>query len=239
MDRRRMMIGAALGMVEAGAAGAQEDGGRRFASGGTPISVEWFAGPAGKAPGLLLLHGADGLAYGDRYRLAARLLAGAGFHVGLPHYLDRTGERRVSYSTLRERYPVWAGTVRDATAWLAGQPEVDGSRLGLVGISLGAALALTTASSGEAVRALVDISGPLPEALERSGRPLPPTLILHGEEDRIVPVDNARRLERLLVEAGTPHEMQLYPGQGHALSGPAQFDAASRTASFLGRYLKG
>ena len=239
MDRRRMMIGAASSVTAATAAVAQDEGSRRFTSGGTTISVDWFAGPAGKAPGLLLLHGADGLVYGDRYRLAARLLAGAGFHVGLPHYLDRTGERRVSYSTLRERYPIWAGTVRDATSWLAGQPEVTGSRLGLVGISLGAALALTTASSGDRIAALVDISGPCPEALEESARALPPTLILHGEEDRVVPVDNARRLERLLAAAGTPHEVQLYPGQGHALSGPAQFDAASRTASFLGRYLTG
>lgn len=239
MDRRRMMIGAASTMTAMTDAGAQDDGSRRFTSGGTSIAVEWFAGPAGRAPGLLLLHGADGLASGDRYRLAARLLAGAGFHVGLPHYLDRTGERRVTYATLRERYPVWAGTVRDATAWLAAQPEVDGSRLGLVGISLGAALALTTASAGGRIGALVDISGPCPEALEHAGRPLPPTLILHGEEDRVVPVDNARRLGRLLAAAGTPHEVQLYPGQGHALSGPAQLDAASRTASFLARYLKG
>ena len=236
MDRRSMMVGAAAAGL-AGAARADDGPGpaRAFESGGRRIAVEWFAAEGGTpAPAVLLLHGADGLAFADRYRVAAGLISGAGYHVALPHYLDRTGERRVSYATLRDQYPLWAGTVRDAVGWLAGQPGVAAGRLGLVGVSLGAALALTVAADDTRVKAVVDTSGPLPEGL--SGR-LPPTLILHGEEDRIVPVSQARAVARRLAEAGTPHEIQVYPGQGHALSGPAQFDAAARIAAFLGRHL--
>lgn len=233
-----MMLGAAAGLAAAGAASA--DGDAAFWSAGVPVAVEWFpaAGRDGDAPALLLLHGADGMTYADRYRLAATLIAGAGYHVALPHYLDRTGERRVSYATLRERYPAWAGTVRDGIGWLAGRPGVDPGRLGLVGVSLGAALALTVAASDRRVRAVVDTSGPLPEGLPDEA-PLPPTLILHGEADRIVPVSHARAIARRLEAGGTPHEIRIYPDQGHVLSGAAGFDAASRIAAFLDRHLKG
>jgi carboxymethylenebutenolidase len=248
MNRRHLMLGAALPMLPFPGVAAQDnrsDSMHEFTSGGHRIRAEWFPAGAGVAPrngatspALLLLHGADGLAYGgDRYRLAAGIVAGSGYHVGLVHYLDRTGDRRVDYGTLREDYPLWAETVRDGVTWLGEQPGVARERLGLVGVSLGGALALSTAAADRRIKAVVEYSGPVPEDLPASGARLPPTLVLHGEADRIVPASHARRLESLLRDAGTPHEVQLYPGQGHVLSGAAQFDAATRVASFLARHL--
>jgi dipeptidyl aminopeptidase/acylaminoacyl peptidase len=120
---------------------------------------------------------------------------------------------------------------------LAAQPGVDPDRLAIVGISLGAALALETAEGDRRVKAVVDYFGPLPEGLAAKTPRLPPTLILHGAQDRIVPVSNAYALETLLKQTGTPHEIQVYPGQGHGLTGAAQFDSAARVAAFLGRHL--
>ena len=247
MNRRHLLLGAGLPLLPFSRAAAQDnnaDSMHDFTSGGHRIRAEWFPAGSGASPAanpvpaLLLLHGADGLAYGgDRYRLAAGIVAGSGYHVGLLHYLDRTGDRRVDYGALRQNYPLWSETVRDGVTWLAGQPGVAAERLGLVGVSLGAALALSTAASDSRIRAVVAYSGPVPDDLPASGAKLPPTLVLHGEADRIVSSSHARRLEALLKEAGTPHEVQLYPGQGHILSGAAQFDAASRVASFLARYL--
>jgi carboxymethylenebutenolidase len=154
------------------------------------------------------------------------------------HYLDRTGESRVSYATLAERYPAWTATVADGVGWLATQPDVDPARLGLIGISLGAALALSTAAADRRIKAVVEYSGPLPQGLAESEPRLPATLILHGDDDRIVPVRNAVELEALLKRVGSPVESRIYPGQGHVLTGEAQFDSASRVAAFLDRYLK-
>jgi dienelactone hydrolase len=219
-----------------------------FISGGRQIEVEWFAASGGSAtsngngaskPALLLLHGADGLTFAEGYRLAARTIAASGYHVAFVHYLDRTGDRGVVYSRLRQDFPLWAETVRDAVAWLADQPGTDAQRLGIVGISLGAALALTTAAAEPRVRAIVDYFGPLPEELVRERPRLPPTLILHGSADAIVPVSHARALERLLQEQGTAHEIRIYEGQGHGLTGPAQLDAAAHVARFLGQHLQG
>lgn len=244
MNRRQLVFGAALPLLPLRAA-AQENSStmHSFNSGGRSIRAEWFpagAAPAGgeARPALLLLHGADGLAFGgDRYRLAAGLVSASGYHVGLLHYLDRTGDRRVDYGTLRRNYPLWAATIRDGVSWLGEQPGVASDRLGLVGVSLGGALALSTAATDARIKVVVEYSGPVPEDMPDEGAKLPPTLVLHGEADRIVPASHAYRLAALLGSSGTPHEVQVYPGQGHVLSGAAQFDAASRVASFLARHL--
>jgi dienelactone hydrolase len=238
MDRRRLMLGLASCLAPGGLPVAAE--GRSmvgFTSGGAAIEVEWFPAGVGRGPAVLLLHGADGLTFADGYRFAARVLAGAGYHVAFVHYLDRTGEQRVSYSTLRQNFPLWAGTIRDAMTWLAKQPSADPDRLGVVGVSLGAALALEAGAADPRIKAIVDYFGPLPEGMAARKPRLPPTLILHGSADPIVPVANAHKIEKLLQQSGTPYEIKIYPGQGHAFFGPAQLDSANRAAEFLGRYL--
>ncbi|GEP07850.1 dienelactone hydrolase family protein [Methylobacterium oxalidis] len=216
-----------------------------FTIGGQLIEVEWFAASSGSAaggtglngPAILLLDGADGLTFADGYRLAARTIAASGYHVAFLLYLDRTGDRRVAYSRLRQDYPLWAATVRDAVSWLASQPSVDSNRLGIVGVSLGAALAFETAASDLRIKAIVDYSGPLPEGYAMRQPRLPRTLILHGASDPVVPVSQAQAIERLLKELGTDYEVKIYSGQGHGFTGAAQFDSAARIASFLDQHL--
>ena len=53
------------------------------------MTVEWFAAPdrpgPDAGPAALMLHGADGLRFGDRYRAGARALAASGVGVALVH----------------------------------------------------------------------------------------------------------------------------------------------------------
>ena len=237
---RRGAVSAA-GAFLAGAApwAAQAQTAASFTSGGVPITVERYDAPGGGVrPAVILLHGADGLAFGERYREIARRLAGTGYHVFLLHYLDRTGERRANYSTIGANLGAWVQTLRDAIAFVAGQPGVT-PRIGLVGISLGGAIALSTAAQDQRVKAVVEFFGPYFEGVaQRIGR-LPPTLVLHGDQDGIVPVENARAIENYLKVNRIPHEVVIYPGQGHGFSGTAQLDSARRTVEFLNRHLGG
>ena len=210
-----------------------------FKSGGKTIAVEWFgaAGAAEKAPAVLMLHGADGLARAERYRAGARRIAAGGYHVALVHYLDRTGEKRASFGTIMRNFDPWLATVRDGIGWAARRPEVDPHRIGIVGISLGGALGLAAAGADPRVKALVEYFGPMPQGIVTAAAALPPTLILHGAADPVVPVANAHALENFLRSQGTAHEVKIYPGQGHGFYGAAQDDADRRVAAFLNRHL--
>jgi len=53
-----------------------------------------------------------------------------------------------------------------------------------------------------------------------------------------VPVSAAQALRTVLERRGIPHEVQIYPGQGHGFTGKAQADAARRIRAFLDRYLR-
>lgn len=43
-----------------------------------------------------------------------------------------------------------------------------------------------------------------------------PTLLLHGDKDKVVPLKQSRKLARALAKADTPHRLVVYPGAGHS-----------------------
>jgi acetyl esterase/lipase len=66
----------------------------------------------------------------------------------------------------------------------------------------------------------------------------PPFLIVHGDQDRTVPLDQSRRMDAALRAAGVETELIVIPGSGHG--GPA-FSAPEMTekaAAFFDRHLK-
>jgi dipeptidyl aminopeptidase/acylaminoacyl peptidase len=43
----------------------------------------------------------------------------------------------------------------------------------------------------------------------------PPTLIVHGDDDKVVPLQQAQAMDRALAKAGVPHKLEVIPGGGH------------------------
>ena len=66
---------------------------------------------------------------------------------------------------------------------------------------------------------------------------LPPTLILHGSQDRVVPVNEASNLAKLLRRNRIPHVLHIYRDSAHGFSGPDAEDALMRAIGFLQQYL--
>lgn len=68
-----------------------------------------------------------------------------------------------------------------------------------------------------------------------------PLLILHGEQDRRVPVSQAQELYRILKSIGrAPVRLVTYPGEGHGLRRAAsRLDYQLRTLRWMEHYLKG
>lgn len=212
-----------------------------FTSGGQPIEVEVFQPQAaGLHPALLILHGAGGLIGANGFvRQLAPAFVACGFSTYVVHYMDRTGETWVADQDVRKNFETWLSTVTDAVSFVAKQPAVDRNKVATFGFSLGAYLAVAQAARDQRIRAVVELSGGIDPAYAAQTTHMPPTLILHGEADNRVAVDRATELNLLLGRLGAPHQMQLYPNEGHVLSPKSAVDAMVRGVNFLNRYVRG
>jgi carboxymethylenebutenolidase len=205
------------------------------------VAVERFApGSAGSYPAIIVLHGAGGL--GDEpqsmLRERARELAHAGYVALLPHFFDPTGTKFNNPYRNRDYFQVWMETVRATVTYALSLPNVDRRRIGLLGFSLGAYVAMSEAMFDTRVSAVVEYSGALFDELGVQLQRMPTTLIVHGEADRIVPVSEARKLAALFDARQVRHELAIYPGAGHGLSAGDGQDAWRRTLKFFEQYLR-
>lgn len=209
-----------------------------FDSGSRSIALDAFLPESNghRYPAVIGLHGSAG-GYATMSDPAA-MLAARGFAVYVLHYFDRTGTTGVAdKQTAIRHFPVWGKTLWDAISHVARQPQVDEERIGLLGFSLGAYLALSVASVDTRVKAVVDFFGGFPKEMKFFMRRLCPTLILHGDADPTVPVEEAHHLQQMLEKRDIPHEVQIYPGVGHSFQGEIWDDARRRTLAFLQKYL--
>ncbi len=187
-------------------------------------------------PAVIALHGSGG---GHASMAApASLLAEQGFAVYVLHYFDRTGTTEIDgLQTIFRHFPAWMKTLWDAVSFVARQSQVDAQRIGLLGFSLGAYLALSAAAIDSRIQAVVEYFGGMPKEMKLFARRLCPVLILHGEQDKTVPIEEAYHLQQLLEKKRIAYEMQIYPGVGHGFSGEVWRDAGQRTLAFLNRHL--
>ncbi|MSQ11660.1 MAG: alpha/beta fold hydrolase [Dehalococcoidia bacterium] len=113
-------------------------------------------------------------------------------------------------------------------------PGTRRGRVGLVGHSFGAGVALRGLAARKGVRAEVLVAPPpaaiSPERLEKDPTP---KLFLVGEADRIAP---PARLRELLASCGERVQLQVVPGANHTWRG-AEEEAARLCSEFLARHL--
>jgi dienelactone hydrolase len=209
-----------------------------------------------RRPAILILHGASGMGDGTFYRGAAEIFAERGYVTFIPHYLEpaaaqpgtKGGKNTKAQKGKVARDPKPDGNVRagfaaqdqilrDALDFIANYRYVDSSRIGVFGMSLGGFHALNLSSRDYRISAVVDMSGALRGNNFPESEHIAPTLALHGAKDSIVPVSRAKSLAAYLKSRGIPHELTIYPDQGHFFRGRAQHDAFQRSVIFFNNYL--
>ena len=103
--------------------------------------------------------------------------------------------------------------VTAAINWLTSQPETDVGKLGLLGYSFGAMVALPVACDDERVKAMALISPPLEQSqISQLKECVKPKLIMCGTQDFVVPLDKAETINR---EAAEPKQFELVSGADH------------------------
>src|SRR5207253_272350 len=117
----------------------------------------------------------------------------------------------------------------------AAQPEVRVPQISVLGISLGAYLAVGVAATDPRVAATVIVAGGLEPFLRDRIKRLPPTLILHGDKDGTVAVSEGLELAAFLRARHIPVQVHIYPGEDHSFSDSVAVDALARARRFLWR----
>lgn len=204
---------------------------------GQPVSMHQFA-PAkpGRFPIVMALHGSGGMS-SEGHLQFAQLLANQGFCVFVPHFFEPSGIRWANNATIWREFPNWMRIISTALDHAQQQPAADPDRIGLIGFSLGGYLALSLGVEQKRIKAIVEFFGGMPDHFAERVNGLAPVLILHGEQDRIVPVAEAHKIARLLEQRHVPHEIKLYKNAGHGFSVLDMMDAGRRTYFFLKKHL--
>ena len=159
--------------------------------------------------------------------------------------------------------------VKAAARWLGARPDVDRSRIGVMGLSFGGYLTLMgLVRDPDLFAAGIDLMGVVDRRGRFAGRntlfhvgpteaenpdlwarisPITqiaklraPLLILHADEDRNVSVEQTHILVDELVRHGKNHEVRIYQGEAHGLADPQnQLDSYQRILAFFDRHLRG
>jgi carboxymethylenebutenolidase len=128
--------------------------------------------------------------------------------------------------------------VEDIVAELRSRPLPVNRKIALAGQALGGSVALVAASYKLDVNAIVEWSGLLPNDFFSQVQSLPPLLIIHGEQDKQVPLVNARQLVRLCELKDFTCEAGIYPSEGHTFGTRAMDSANQRALTFFRTYLR-
>jgi phospholipase/carboxylesterase len=117
-----------------------------------------------------------------------------------------------------------AASVNDLNGFLdlrLAEEALTADRLALIGFSQGAMMSLEIAPRRDlAVAGVAAISGRLlrPEALAAEARVKPPVLLIHGDQDPVVPFTDMAKAGDALVAAGFPTYGHVMQGTGHGIA---------------------
>ena len=98
---------------------------------------------------------------------------------------------------------------------------LEAGRIALVGFSQGTMMALHLGFRREAELAgIIGYSGKLavPERLAAEARSRPPVLLVHGDQDEMIPVESTHEAAAALAEAGVPVRWHISRGTGHGIA---------------------
>lgn len=201
----------------------------------------------GPLPGVIVIHEWWGL--NDNIRAMTRRLAGEGYQAlavdlyGGTH-ADTPDEAMKLVNGVQQSPGAAQENLRRAAAWLEGQGA---KRLGVIGWCFGGGWSLNTALlMPDRIDATAIYYGHLETDPAKLATIKHPVLGAFGAEDKSIPADSVRAFESALKKQGTPVDVKIYEGAGHAFANPsggnyrpdAAKDAWQRTTAFFAKNLK-
>jgi carboxymethylenebutenolidase len=185
----------------------------------------------------------------DNIRAMTRRLAGEGYQalaVDLygGNHAESPDEAMKLVNGVQQSPGAAQENLRRAAAWLAGKGA---KKLGVIGWCFGGGWSLnTTLLMPDKIDATVIYYGHLETDPAKLATIKHPVLGAFGAEDKSIPADSVRAFESALKKQGTPVDIKIYEGAGHAFANPsggsyrpdAARDAWQRTTAFFAKSLK-
>lgn len=197
-------------------------------------------------PGIIVIHEWWGL--NDNIRMMADKLAGEGYTaLAVDLYNGKVAETpdsaKAYMGMVNQEQAV--DNLTQAYGYLN---EQQGSKnIGVIGWCFGGGWSLQTAlAHPDKIDATVIYYGQLVTDTEQLQQLQMPVLGIFGAEDQGIPVENVKKFESALNEAGVTNSIHIYDGAGHAFANPsgtryvekAAEDAWQKTVDFLATHLK-
>ncbi|MBT8446530.1 MAG: dienelactone hydrolase family protein [Gammaproteobacteria bacterium] len=187
--------------------------------------MAWDEGISGPRPGVAIAHAWSGRSPFEENK--ARALAAQGY-VGFA--LDLYG-KGVLGSGPEENGPLMQPFLDDramlqdrlltAIGVMRDQAEVDAARTAAIGYCFGGLCVLDVARTGADIGGVASFHGLLGAPGNTAGKAIPAkVLVLHGNDDPMVPVDTVVALQQELTEAGADWQVHTYGNAMHSFTNP-------------------
>jgi dienelactone hydrolase len=197
----------------------------------------------GKRPAIFMVHNRNGMteetkAQADGWSKLGYYVFATDMYGMLPKNLD---EIMAQTEVFRKDRPLMRARAQAGFDAMLKQPQVDASRVALIGYCFGGAVGVEFGSTGAPLAANVSIHGSFgghTPGWAKTAKGM--FLILHGAEDPNYPVEFNKVVDDLRA-AKTPFEVEIYSGTAHGFSDPknkAEERAITQANATTGRTLK-
>ena len=158
--------------------------------------------------------------------------------------IDMYGDKKVTtasnqaYEWMMQTFEDPDTIVNRATAalnTLAAQDEVDADKLAAIGFCYGGKVALDLARSNAPLQAVATFhANLLPKAPAQEGQVQAEILVLHGEQDSMVSLDDVESFRKEMQAANVKHDVIIFKDAKHGFSNPLADERAKANGVDLG-----
>lgn len=198
-----------------------------YKEGNTPLQgfIAWDDSVQGKRPGVLVVH--EWWGHNQHARDQAVRLAKAGY---VAFALDMFGKGKVTthpddakkfVGEATESFPREKARFEAALAQLKKQPQVDAKKIAAIGYCFGGAVVLDMLRSGLQLQLVATFHGALGSKLKAKPGTKARVLILHGQDDPMIPPSQVAAFKQEMDAAKVRYEVVEYPGAKHGFTNPA------------------
>lgn len=206
-----------------------------YSDNGTELNgyLAYDASADGPRPGVLVIH--EWWGHNEHAREQARRLAALGYTAlavdmyGEGRLADHPDDARTFATLIRGNQPLMVQRFEAARKFLHEHERADAAQTAAIGYCFGGSIVLEMARAGADLKAVASFHGALTtQTPAQSGQVTSRVLVLHGNEDPMVPPEQVENFKKEMDAAGVDYRFVGYDGATHSFTNPGADEAAEK-----------